>query len=409
MNIQMTGIDHTLAALDLREKFSFTTKVQAEILMDLQNDANILGAVMLSTCNRTELWAHCRDGYEPDLRSAICRRVEAQSQSACARMVCRAGEDAVRYLLRLAAGLESQIFGEDQILTQVKEAASRAREMQCTDTVLEVLFRMALTGAKQAKTAMQTSMANTGAVGLSMARLRAEGYDFRGKTALVIGNGKMGKLAAQALQEAGANVTVTVRQYRSGVVEIPLGCKRIDYGERAGLFPGCDLIVSATTSPNVTVRREQIERGYRLGLTLIDLAVPRDMEPEIAALPGLRLFDIDSFQVPQSEELSLLRSRAEEILEAQAQAFFTWYDCRDIIPMANDLAKRYGTDAVSRISAHLRETGINLDGLGGQPLMEAILIAAEKQFRQLVFAVRDEAGADTFRACLSAAEKLYES
>lgn len=409
MNIQMTGIDHTLAALDLREKFSFTTKVQLEILEELRRDPGVLGAVMLSTCNRTELWAHCREGFSADLRGAICARVPLQAQSACPRMVSRTGEDAVRYLLRMTAGLQSQIFGEDQILTQVKEAASRAREGQCTDTVMEVLFRMAVTGAKKAKTAMQTSMADTGAVGLSMARLRAEGYDFRGKTALVIGNGKMGKLAAQALREAGADVTVTVRQYRSGVVEIPAGCKRVDYGERAALFPGCDLIVSATTSPNVTVRRAQLDGGYRLGLVLIDLAVPRDVEPEVASLPGLHLYDIDSFQAPQSAELAQLQATAEEILEAQAQEFFTWYDCRDMIPMVGALAQQYSTDLIERVNASLRGHGVDLSQLGGAYLQEAILLATQKQFRQLVFSVRDEAGADTFRACLGAVEKLYES
>ena len=97
---------------------------------------------------------------------------------------------------------------------------------------------------------------------------------------MVIGNGEMGKVAAQALREAGADVTVTIRQYRSGVVNIPLGCKRINYGERMKYVPQCDLVVSATASPNFTLREELFQNlQMKDELILIDLAVPRDIEP----------------------------------------------------------------------------------------------------------------------------------
>ena len=99
---------------------------------------------------------------------------------------------------------------------------------------------------------------------------------------MVIGNGEMGKMAAQTLREAGADVTVTIRQYRSGVVSIPVGCSRINYGERMDYLPECDLVVSATASPNYTLTEELFEDvRVERPMILIDLAVPRDIDPEI--------------------------------------------------------------------------------------------------------------------------------
>lgn len=407
MNIQMIGIDHTTAPVEIREKFSFTTTVQSEIMADAAALPGVLGALLLSTCNRTELWVHCRPEAEPALCSCLCRAAGADAAQYRDRFRTRRGEEAVAYLFHTASGLQSQIFGEDQILTQVKEALDRARAALHTDTVLEVLFRMAITAAKKVKTGMQTSTANTGAVGTCMEMLRKEGYDFTGRRCLVIGNGKMGKLAATALREAGADVTVTVRQYRSGVVEIPAGCHRIDYGRRMELLPSCDLVVSATTSPNVTIKYDDVTASaWKDGVIFVDLAVPRDIEPRLAELPGVRLYDIDSFQAPQSEELQHLRQQAEEILAEQIQEFLTWYDCRDMIPLTNALSEKFAVDSLSRMEPAFR--GLHLEGDESTQLRIQIEDMARKQFRKLLFAVRDEAGASAFRQCLGAVEKLYE-
>lgn len=394
MNIQMTGIDHTTAPVEVRERFSLTTAAQARLMERLAAQEGILGVVLLCTCNRTEIWVHSKAVLADTLERTLCEAAGAELESRL--FTSRQGIDAVAYLFHMTSGMQSRIFGEDQILTQVKEALDRARAAQCCDSVLEVLFRRAVTAAKKAKGVMQTSLTNANAVDCAIRQLTGEGWDFAGKRCLVIGNGKMGKLAAQALRETGADVTVTVRQYRSGMVEIPAGCKRVDYGQRKELFPVCDLILSATTSPNITVRRAALEQyGWKPGAVLIDLAVPRDIEPEIAALPGLRLFDIDSFQIPESESLEAVRREAGTLLEGELREFATWYDCRDLLPLVGRLSEHFATDLLARLGG--------LDTEAARQIEEA----AAKQARRLLFAIRDEAGAAVFRDCLEAVDKFY--
>ena len=130
----------------------------------------------------------------------------------------------------------------------------------------------------------------------AVSMLKEQGYEIQGKTCMVIGNGEMGKLAAQTMQRAGAAVTVTVRQYRSGMVTIPKGCARINYGERMDLLPKCHVVVSATASPNFTLTRELLgEADLTHDIIFIDLAVPRDIEPAIGEMEHVTLYDIDDF------------------------------------------------------------------------------------------------------------------
>lgn len=121
----------------------------------------------------------------------------------------------------------------------------------------------------------------------------------------------------------------------------------------------------------------------------------------------MRLFDIDSFQVPESEQLRHLREQAEQTLEQQVREFLTWYDCRDMIPAIKELSRRFGEDSLSRMEPAVRRLG--LEDADAQRLRGQVSDMARKQFCRLLFAVRDEAGAAAFRQCLDAVEKLYES
>ena len=276
MSIFMLGIDHNMAPVDIRAKFAFTKKNAGEAMEQLKERAGIHGCIILSTCNRLEIWASHEDDQEFSLYRCLCELKNIQDPSYEEYFISRQDKEAVEHLFYLAGGLKSQILGEDQILTQIKDALNLAREHFTTDGVLEVLFRMAVTAGKRIKTEAPMAHGNPSVIHQAVSTLREQGYDMHGKTCMVIGNGEMGKVAAQTLRDAGANVTVTVRQYRSGMVSIPIGCSRIHYGERMGFLPKCDVVVSATASPNYTLRRELFQDiTLTKPLLLLDLAVNR--------------------------------------------------------------------------------------------------------------------------------------
>ncbi len=358
MSISMIGIDYSRASVDIRAQFSFTKKNAVTALEHLKQETGILGGVLLSTCNRMELWASTQEDWQGSLYDFLCREKGREPEEFQDYFVQRTGAEAVEHLFYLTSGLKSQILAEDQIITQVKDALALSREAYCTDNVLEVLFRKAVTGAKRVKTEVTFSRGNSSVIHQAIEKLKEQGYELLGKTCMVIGNGEMGKVTAMALREAGAKVTVTVRQYRSGMVTIPPGCDRINYGERVGFLPKCDLAVSATASPNFTLTRELLEQaGLAKELILIDLAVPRDMEPAIGELPGITLYDIDSFKITaDSPALRESMEKAGKILAEEIEDFYNWYQGRELIPRIQEIKAEAVEDFNLRIMKILRKT-----------------------------------------------------
>ena len=410
MSISMIGIDHSKASVDIRAKFSFTKKRAIEAMKKLKEEHGILGCIILSTCNRMEVWVSTQDDEEISLYDFLCKEKEVEKDEYQDYFMKRENEEAVRHLFYLTSGLKSQILAEDQIITQVKDALTLARDAYCTDNVLEVLFRMAVTAAKKVKTEVTFSRANTSVIHQAMERLKNQGFSFEGKTCMVIGNGEMGKVSALALKEAGADVTVTVRQYRSGVVNIPQGCKRINYGERMELLPDCDLVVSATASPNYTLTKENFEeiKLDAASVVLIDLAVPRDIDPEVGKLQNVSLYDIDSFRIDAaSPKLQASMQKAGEILEDQMKEFYDWFNGRDIFPRIEEIKADAVEDLNLRITKILKKTP--MEQKDRESLLRAIDTAAGKVVNKMIFGLRDSLEQEAFLDCVEGLEKIYES
>ena len=239
--------------------------------------------------------------------------------------------------------------------------------------------------------------------------LENQGFHFPGKTCMVIGNGEMGKVTALALKEAGADVTVTVRQYRSGVVNIPKGCERINYGERMQFLPKCDVVVSATASPNYTITKEEFENAkVPAHMILIDLAVPRDIDPEIGKMQDVTLYDIDSFRISAaSPGLQASMNLAGEILEEQMREFYDWFDGRDVFPRIQEIKAEAVEDLNLRILKILKKTP--MEDPDREKLLEAIDTAAGKVVNKLIFGLRDSLEQEAFLDCVAGLEKLYEN
>ena len=407
MSIRMTGIDHNLAGIDVRTVFSFTKKKKAEALEYLKTVPGIDGCVILSTCNRMELWASTSEEFHGSLFGLLCEIKQVSQESYEGYFVYREGYEAVHHLFRLAGGLESRILGEDQIVTQVGDALTFARDQYAADHVMETLFRMAVTAAKKVKTDIELSPADHSVVRTAINTLKQDGMEFTGKKCLVIGNGVMGKLAATTLEKEGADVTVTVRQYRSGVVEIPRGCRRIDYGERMSLFGECDYVFSATVSPNFTLTKEQVEQGMKHPMILVDLAVPRDFEPTIREIPGISLYDIDCFrEEARSDAQKAAITAAEECFADQIGEFSSWYEGRDLIPRIQTIKEEAAVDLEVRLTKKLQQLPVEANER--EELKEDILQASMRAVNKMLFGLRDEISRKAFLECLDGLEKVYK-
>ena len=408
MTISMIGIDHDRAPVDIRALFAFTKKNAGEAMERLKEKSGIHGCVILSTCNRLEIWASHEEDQELSLYQCLGELKGVREASYEKYFIIRRDREAVSHLFHLAGGLKSQILGEDQILTQIKDALNFAREHFASDSVLEVLFRMAATAGKKIKTEVPLAHGNPSVIHQALRSLKEEGYDVKGKTCMVIGNGEMGKVAAQTLRQAGGDVTVTVRQYRSGIVEIPEGCRRIHYGERMDYLPECDLVVSATASPNFTLKEEDFRQIFcEKPLVLLDLAVPRDIDPALSGREGITLYDMDSFRsggISPEQEKSI--KKADQIVLDQMDEFYQWMEGRDVIPRIQEIREDAVEDFNLRIEKILKKTPMEQEDR--QKLLEAVDAAAGKVVNKLIFGLRDSLNQETFLECVAGLEKLYE-
>lgn len=415
MSIQMIGIDHTKASIDVRTVFSFTKKAISETLEKWKEKQEIAGCIILSTCNRMEVWISTAEG-DVDLYEMLCQEKKIDPDVYREYVISRREGEAVHHLFELACGLQSRILGEDQIITQVKDALSMAREQFATDNVLEVLFRMAVTAAKKVKTEVVLSDANSTAIHKAVQELKDQGYLFEGKTCMVIGNGEMGKLSANVFKEQGASVTVTVRQYRSGVVQIPSGCERIDYGKRLELLPSCDYVVSATSSPNYTLTKEALESlGLDHDVIMIDLAVPRDIETAAGELEHVTLYDIDYFKADHtSEQVKENIKKAESILDIQMHEFFDWYEGRDIIKQVQMIKKQATEDFHLRIQKQVKDFSRTVKEEAPQEaeqidrLQEYVESAAGKVINKIIFGMKSRLSDQAFRECIEAMGEVFQ-
>lgn len=409
MNVYMVGIDFNKASIDTRSKFSFTKKAAEESIVKIREAEEAEGIIILSTCNRMEIWASIEENGSCDyLYRILCREKNVNPDEYRECFTFRKGREATEHLFYLAAGLKSQILAEDQIVTQVSDALMMSRKAYCTDSVLEVLFRKALTAAKKVKTKVVFSKANTSVIHQAVEKLKSEGISLEGKKCMVIGNGAMGRLTALTLMDEGADVTVTVRQYRSGIVEIPKGAERINYGERYTLLPECDLIVSATSSPNYTITKSDFEAAKSdKNSILIDLAVPRDIDPSIKETEGIKFYDVDSFRVTgTTAELEESFDKAGAIIDEEMEEFYNWFSGRDYFHVIHQIKKDAVEDFNSRIQREFRHS--DLSDVERERLLNVVNTAGGKIIIKMLFGLREAVDDKIFAECLAGLQEVYD-
>jgi glutamyl-tRNA reductase len=322
------GVSHHHAPLEVRERLYLQDGHAAEL-------AQALGeAVVLSTCNRTEIYLL---GGDPDrAREELEQRSGLELEGVLARWD---DGEAVSHLFRVAAGLDSLVPGESQILGQVRDAYESARTRGATGALLNRLFEEALHAGKRVRTEaklheLPESVAAS-AVDLGVGELGG----VEGKRALLFGAGKMSELAARALRARGAEVIVSSRTLESAQdLAQRVGGRAAAFDAVAVELPEADLVISATRCPYPILHAEAV-RPREKPLVLVDVAVPRDLDPAIGDLDGCRLFDIDALGeglVGREEDVR----EAEAIVAEEAARFAEWRRSRDAAEAIRDLRTR---------------------------------------------------------------------
>jgi len=385
------GVSHHHAPLEVRERLYLADGHAAELASELG------AAVVLSTCNRTEVYL--ADGDLERVREELERRSGLELGSLLARW--DEGE-VVTHLFRVVAGLDSLVPGESQILGQVREAYEGARTRGATGTLLNRLFEDALRAGKRVRTEAKLHELPESVAASAVELGARELAGVEGRRALLFGAGKMSELAARDLRGRGAEVVVASRTLESAQeLAERVGGRAAAFDAVAVELPEADLVISATRCPYPILHAEAI-RPREKPLVLVDVAVPRDLDPAIGELEDCTLFDIDALGeglVGREDEVR----EAESIVAEEAARFAEWRRSRDAADAIRDLrarAEEIRAEELARAGARLselspreRETVETLTSQIVNKLLHAPTVRAKETgsepLRDL-FALRDE-------------------
>lgn len=335
MHLSMAGIDARTGTVEQREAFAFSVTQIKQILADIMRIDNVHGAVLLATCNRTELYLSIEEPEET--RADAVLKQYALFPIEDVSLYVQEESQAVQHIMEVACGIHSKILHEEQIVTQVGHAAQFARcIVHSTDALLDTLFRIAVSAGKYALTNVVVSHVPLSVSYSAVALLEKECGSLSGKKSVVVGNGKMGRLAAELLVQKGCEVYVTLRTYHHGETIVPFGTKPIPYEERFSKIDGADIVFSATKSPHYTITESQICQLTQKPKWILDLAMPRDVESSCGTINGVTLYNIDDFgenMHPTQEAVAMLQSIAEQY----ADAFRMWRNYRESVPYIQQL------------------------------------------------------------------------
>ena len=381
MHITLTGLSYRTAPLAVRESLAFPGERLSQALPKF---AEAVGdGIILWTCNRTEVYA------VSDAPAATAERVrgflgdhgDLEPGAADPYLYNHTDLDAARHLFSVAGGLDSMVLGESEILGQVRRALTAASASSALPTSLSRLFHRAIRTGRRVRdeTGVGRNAISISHAGVRLAERVVGGLD--GARVTLIGAGEAGQLVAKALQSSGVvDLRVTNRTHsRALEVTRQLGGRAVPFAELGQQLSDSDVVIAATEAPEYVVTADMVASAAQArrngGLMLLDLAVPRNVDPEAASLEGVRLFNIDDLSSIAEENLKGRRTAAKaaaEIVEEEATRFMRWWDSRDAVPIIKAVRARG-----ERIrSAELKRALSKLDSVSAKDV--AVLEAMSK-------------------------------
>jgi glutamyl-tRNA reductase len=347
--IVVVGLNHETAPVAVREALAFPKEGLAEALSRVREEAGLGEAVILSTCNRVEVYGRSPSASVDAVAAFLASYHQRRLEDVAPHLYRLEGEAAVRHAFRVAASLDSMVMGEPQILGQVKEAYHAAVTAGSLGSVLTALRNRSIAAAKRARseTAIGRNAVSVSHVAVELAR-KIFG-DLRDRAVLLVGAGKMSEVAARQMVRDGARASVLGGRTfeKAEQLAAALGGRAAPFEDLRVELARADIVISGTGAAGVVIRREDVEaaQAARRGrpLFVIDIAVPRDVAEDAGRVSGVFLYDLDDIKTVAEANLRERKkeaSAAEAILEHEIREFLEWRRSLEVVPLLVELRKR---------------------------------------------------------------------
>lgn len=342
MHLVTYGINHNTAPVAVRERFAFDNSSLSTALQSLMQHDGVVEAVIVSTCNRTEIYCHIDEEYDNPVLSWL-HDYHQQSENDTRQYLYHYQQaEAIRHLFRVASGLDSLVLGEPQILGQLKTAYSAAFNNHTVGKFLGRLFQHAFAVAKQVRT--DTAIGNSPvSVAFAAVSLAKQIFSHLAQsTALLIGAGETIELVARHLYDNGIKRIIIANRTleRAHALAMQVNGYAISLGEMPAHLAEADIVLSSTASQLPILGKGMVERALkqrkRRPIFMVDIAVPRDIEPEVSQLEDIYLYSVDDLHGIIEENLQSRRDaakQAEEIIDNQVDHFLAWMRTQDAVPV----------------------------------------------------------------------------
>ena len=399
MALLALGLNHKTTPVNIRERITFGPDIVVAALRTLATHPGVEEAAILSTCNRTEVYCVLKAIGKTQISSWLAEFHGLSLETISPYLYAHEERDAVRHLLRVASGLDSMVLGEPQILGQVKQAYQTARDAATTGKLLGRLFQHTFSVAKQVRTdtAIGHSPVSVAFAAVSLARQIFS--DLSRQTAMLIGAGETIELAARHLQQHGIGRIIIANRTieRAHSLANQFDGYAIALTEIPSHLAEADIVISSTASPLPVLGKGTVESALKkrrhLPMFMVDIAVPRDIEPEVSDLSDIYLYTVDDLQEVIEENMRSRREAAEqamEIIDLHTDEFMGWLRSLDAVGMIQDFrshAEQMRDEVLQRALRHLRNGRSPEEALGflAHTLTNKLLHTPSTQIRQAGF------------------------
>jgi glutamyl-tRNA reductase len=368
MYLVAVGINHHTAPVEVREKLAFGKTGLEAAVEDLRRLAVLKGFVVVSTCNRTEIYAavgQIQEGLAA-VSDFLCRKAGLDQEAGRQYFQRWSCYEVINHLFRVAAGLDSMILGETEILGQIRDAYDTACRLRTGNKIINTLFQEAIRVGKRVRTDTGIDQHPVSISYAAVELIRQTLGDLQGRTVMIIGAGEMGELTLKHLVYQGVStVLVSNRSFpRAEALAGMYGGEVIHYDEFFSQLPRADIVVSCTSATHFVITaekvRQTIEARDNRPLFFVDIAVPRDIEPESGRIPGVFLYDIDDLEqvvLGQMDERREAAQGAEAIIKEAVEEFLLWLSSLSVIPTIRALQQRAEQLRDEELQTYLQRLG----------------------------------------------------